>query len=477
MTKPRTKIGRHGGRPLRILIGLLAWTAGAAELPPAVVANAEQLRAEGLKSDLAWEVLSSLTTEVGHRFAGSDGDKRAVVWAGHKLRELGFENVRAEPVMVPHWVRGENTGEITAPYPQKVVLLAIGGSVATPDDGLEAEVLRVESLETLVALPDDAARGKFVFIDGKMERTQDGSGYGRAVRKRGAGPVEAAKKGAVGLLIRSAGTSPNRIAHTGGTRYQPDIVRIPAAALSNPDADLLAAQVASGKPVRFKLRLLTRELPEEPSANVIGEIRGREKPEEIVLLGAHLDSWDVGQGAHDDGAGVAIVVAAAKLVASLPERPRRTLRVVLFANEEFGLSGARAYAATYQDDLDRHVAAFEADLGAGKVWSFSSGVETPHLPKVEAIAQLLAPLGIARGDNDGRGGADLSPMRPARVPFFGLAQDARPYFDLHHTENDTLAMVDPEALKQNLAAHAVLAYMLAEDKEGFGRAPEPKPVP
>lgn len=475
----RGGIGRACAWPLHVLIGLLAWAAGAAEpaLPPAVVATAERLRAVGSESELAMEVLASLATEVGHRLAGSDGDKRAVEWAKRKLTELGLENVRAEPVTVPHWVRGENTGEILAPYPQRVVLTALGGSVATPDAGLEAEVLRAESLEALMALPAGAAQGKIVFIDGRMERTRDGSGYGRAVRKRGAGPVEAARKGALALLIRSAGTSKNRIAHTGGTRYQPEVPRIPAASLSNPDADLLAAQVASGKPVRFRLRLLTRELPDELSANVIGEVRGREKPNEIVLLGAHLDSWDMGQGAQDDGAGCAIVTAAAKLIAALPEPPRRTLRVVLFANEEFGLSGARAYAVAHEAELPQHVAAFESDLGAGTVWSFTSGVEERHLPTVEAIGKLLAPLGIEYRGNQSRGGADLSPMRPARVPFFDLAQDAAPYFELHHTDNDTLAMVDPASLKQNVAAHAVLAYVLAELEEDLGRGPEPVATP
>ncbi len=456
-----------------------AWSlSGAAEVAPPtadeLARTAEALRERAGTSDLAYQLVSSLSVEVGPRLAGSPGDARAVQWALAKLRELGFEQVRSEPVTVPHWERGEGSGEIVAPYPQPVVLAALGGSVATPPAGIEAEVLYVDSLDALRALPEGGAAGKIVFIDGRMEPTRDASGYGRAVAKRGAGPSEASKKGAVALLIRSAGTSDNRIAHTGATREQEGVRRIPAAALSNPDADLVAAQAKSGKTVRFRLRLTTRVLPDAQSANVIGEIRGREKPEEIVLLGAHLDSWDLGQGALDDGAGCAIVMATAKLIAELPVRPRRTVRVVLFANEEFGLSGARAYAAAHEAELARHVAAVEADLGSGALWSFTSGVEEAALPAVETVARLLAPLGIARGNNDGQGGADLSPMTAARVPLFGLWQDTTLYFDVHHTVNDTLAQVDQAGLQQNVAAHAVFAYAAAEMEPGFGRARAPK---
>ncbi len=437
-----------------------------------LVAVAQRLRTAAEGSDRAYELLRQLTTQAGPRLAGSEGDRRAVAWAVDAMRQLGFENVRSEPVTVPHWERGENRGEILTPFPQRVVLAALGGSVATPDEGLTAPVLRVESLEALRALPAGAATGKIVFIDGRMQRTQDEVGYRDAVAKRGAGPSEAARKGAVAVLIRSAGTSPHRIAHTGGTRYQDGVPRIPAAALSNPDADLLATQVASGKDVTFRLQLLTRTLPEASSANVIGEVVGREKPEEIVLLGAHLDSWDLGTGAVDDGAGCAIMMGAAKLIAELPQRPRRTLRVVLFANEEFGLSGARAYAEQHASELARHRAAFESDLGAAPVWRFTSRVAPADLPLVERIASLLLPLGIQLGHNDETGGADLIPLRPARIPTFALWEDAAPYFDVHHTASDTLAMIDPAALQQNVAAHAILAYAVADTERTLAAAPE-----
>lgn len=446
----------------------------AATLPPALAQTAGELRSKALLSPLAFSLLRSLVTEVGHRMAGSPQDARAVEWARARLSELGFDRVWTEPATVPHWVRGENTGAITAPFPQEVVLLALGGSVATPDEGLEAEVLRTTSLAEVEALPERAAAGKIVFIDERMERTRDATGYRKAVAKRGGGASAAAKKGAIAVLIRSAGTSTARVAHTGGVRYAEDVPKIPAASLSNADADVLEAQLERGGPVRFRLRLTTRTLPDAQSASVIAELRGREKPEEIVLLGAHLDSWDAGQGAQDDGAGCAITMAAAHLIGELPARPRRTVRVVLFANEEYGLSGARAYAEAHAAELGKHVAAVEADLGAGKVWVMESGVAEPDLPKVEALAALLAPLGITAGGNEGGGGADLRPLVPARVPLFSLEQDVTRYFDLHHTANDTLAEVDPEGLKQNVAAYATWAYAVAEMPETFGRAPEKK---
>jgi Zn-dependent M28 family amino/carboxypeptidase len=277
------------------------------------------------------------------------------------------------------------------------------------------------------------------------------------------------------VLIRSVGTSDERIAHTGGMRNDDEVTKIPAAALSNPDADTLAGAVeraaAAGEPLTFHLELTTSREPDAPSANVIGEFRGREHPEEIVLLACHLDSWDLGQGASDDGAGCAIVVEAARLIAQLPQRPRRTLRVVLFANEEFGLSGARAYAQAYAAEVAQHVAGMEADLGSGAVWRFSSRVADDQLPTVRAIAALLAPLGIEQGDNQARGGADLSPLRPAGMPIFGLQQDATDYFDIHHTLNDTLAKIDREGLSQNVAAYATVAYCAAELPERFTQLP------
>jgi hypothetical protein len=432
------------------------------------------LREQALQSELAWQLVSALTTEVGPRFAGSDGDRRGVEWALQAMKRLGFENVRSEPVTVPRWVRGEESGEILAPFPQQVVLAALGGSVGTPEEGITGEVVAFPTLEALQAAPAEQVRGRIVFLDRRMERTRNERGYAEAVGIRGSGPAEGGRKGALAVLIRSVATGTHRFPHTGTTRYG-DAPKVPAAALAVPDADVLAAQVASGRPVRFRLRLTSRALGEAPSANVIGELRGATRPDEIVLLGAHLDSWDLGTGAIDDGAGCAIVMAAAKLVAGLPRRPARTIRVVLYANEEFGLSGARAYAVEHQDELSRHVLAFEADLGAGRVWGMRALAAPTGRAFLREVARDLAPLGVEWQEQEAFGGADLSVLEPAHVPLADLAHDASTYFDYHHTADDTLDKIDPEDLAQAVAAYAVTAWRVADSDVVMGPAPEPPP--
>ncbi|HYO12047.1 MAG TPA: M20/M25/M40 family metallo-hydrolase [Thermoanaerobaculia bacterium] len=469
-------------RPLILSLFLLLATSAPACLgqaassetlvPAAVQSQARALQQSALQGTRAYDIVRSLTVEVGPRLAGSPGDRAAVEWGLRTFKELGFSNVRAEKVTVPHWERGEESGAILTPYPQPVVLAALGGSVGTPEGGLEAEVIEVPTLEALSSLDPARAKGKIVFISTRMERMKDGSGYGRAVGMRGRGPSAAARLGAVALLIRSVGTDNNRTPHTGATRYEEGVERIPAAALSNPDADLLSAQIAMGKPVRFRLRLGARYLPDAESANVIGEIPGREAPEEIVLLGCHLDSWDLGTGAEDDAAGCGIMMEAARRIGELPSKPRRTIRVVLYANEEFGLSGARAYAETHAAELPKHVLAGESDFGSGKVWRISSRVDPARLPVIGLLADLLKPLDVERGNNEAGGGADLGPLRPARVPVVSLSQDGTEYFDWHHTANDTLDKVDPKDLDQNVAAWATVAYVAAEMPGDFGRAPE-----
>lgn len=433
--------------------------------------NVAALQRRAIEDPRAFEIAASLTTEVGPRLAGTAGDRAAVAWALTTLRSLGFENVRAEPVEVPHWERGELHAEVLAPFPQKLEAVALGGSIGTPAEGITAPVVAVQDLEELARLKPSQVRDHIVYIGERMERTRDGSGYGKAVRKRGQGSIEAAKLGAVGVVIRSVGTSNARFAHTGTMRYQDGVRRIPAIALSNPDADLLERQVASGREVMFRMRSTSRYLPNEISANVIGEIPGREKPEEIVLLAAHLDSWDLGTGAHDDAAGVAIVTAAARLIGDLRRPPQRTVRVVLYANEEFGLSGAKAYAEKYANALNKHVLAMEADFGAGVVWRFSSRVAEEHLPAVAAIYQLLEPLGIEWAGNAAYGGADIGPLRDRGVPVVQPGQDGSAYFDVHHTANDTLDKIDPIQLDQNVAVYATAAYVAAMLGGDFGRLP------
>jgi hypothetical protein len=368
-------------------------------------------------------------------------------------------------------VRGEESGEIVAPFPQPVHLAALGGSVGTPAGGIEAEVIQVPSLDAVGQLDPARVKGKIVFYDVHMQRARDGSGYGQAVGVRGAGASAAAKLGAVAVLIRSIGTDNNRTPHTGAMRYQEGVERIPAAALSIPDADLLANEIAlaPGKPVVFRLRLGAHVLPDVETASVVGEIPGREKPQEIVVLGAHLDSWDLGTGAIDDGAGVAIMMETARRIGQLPKKPRRTIRVVLFANEEFGVSGGRAYAEAHKDELARHVLAGESDLGSGRVWRISSRVDPAKLPVVADLARLL---GVEQGGKETEGETDLEPMAPARVPMISLSQDASAYFDVHHTSNDTLDKIDPKDLDQNVAAWTAVAYAVADMPGNLGRAPE-----
>lgn len=444
----------------------------ASPLSESLRSTAASLRDEAMRGTRAYDLVRSLTIEAGPRPSGSEGDRRAIEWSLRTMRELGLSNVRAEGVKVPRWEPGISTGEITTPWAQPVILLPLGGSVGTPEGGLEAEVVAVPSVEDLDRTDPEKVRGKIVFINKRMERKRDGSGYGAAVGARGRGASVAGKLGAAALLIRSIGTDNNRTPHTGAMRYDEGVPRIPAAALSNPDADLLEAQIATGKPVRFRLVLGSRSLPEGDSANVIGEIPGREKPEEIVLLGCHLDSWFPGTGAVDDGAGCAIVLEAARRIGALPQKPRRTIRVVFYANEEFGLSGARAYAEKYTADLPKHILAGESDFGAGRIWKIDSRIAPEALPIFDEIAKLLAPLGVERGDNEAGGGADLIPLAPARVPVVGLGQDGTYYFDWHHTSNDTLDKIDPKDLDQNVAAWAVVAYAAAEVPGDFGRGPE-----
>lgn len=433
------------------------------------LATAAALRDRALAGTQAFQHVESLVTEVGPRFAGSEGDAAAVRWALERLGKLGFTNVRSQDVLVPRWIRGEAELTVLGTSPIALVGVSLGGSIGTSEEGIEGAVLRVESLDELHKLPANAAANRIVFIDHRMERSQAGSAYSQVVRGRVLGPSAAAKLGAIALVIRSVGTSDDRIAHTGTLRYDIDAPRIPAFALANPDADLLARRVSAEKQVRLRLKSTARELPPAWSANVIGEIPGRERAQEIVLLGAHLDSWDVGHGALDDGAGVAIVVEAARLISRLDRKPARTIRVVLFANEEFGLSGAREYAKQLGDEVDRHVLAMEADVGQGPVWRIRSKVAPDALPAIAAMHSVLQPINIERGDNEASGGADVDPLRALGVPILDLSLDASLYFDVHHTENDTLLKVDPKILDQSVAAFAVAAYLAATKQEDFGR--------
>ncbi|HLN79582.1 MAG TPA: M28 family peptidase, partial [Thermoanaerobaculia bacterium] len=381
-----------------------------AALPDQVRRTAEALREKAVAGTRAAEWVRSLIDTAGARLSGSPGDAAAIAWGLATLKTLGFANVRAEKVMAPFWVRGEETGEVTAPSRHKFFLTALGGSVPTPEAGIEAEIVEVASLEELAAKTDSDVRGKVVFFNRRMRRASDGAGYGEAVKVRGGGPSAAAKLGAAGVLIRSIGTDSNRTPHTGSLRYEEGIARIPAAAVSNPDADLLDRLVREGKPVRVRFTLGCRDHGEKETANVIGDIPGRGKPEEIVLLACHRDSWDLGEGAIDDGAGCGVVIEAARLIAATNPRPRRTIRVVLFANEENGLAGGKAYPIAHQAELPRHVAALESDLGSGSPTGFNWNAGPSAEPLATEIAALLEPLGAGSLKAGGLGGADTSSL-------------------------------------------------------------------
>lgn len=434
--------------------------------PPAVELSAEQvrtverLRAAALDSNLAWEIAEDLVTEVGPRLAGSEAEAHARDWAVAMLREQRFTNVRVEPFTIPYWDALREEAHIVGRTPQPMAVAALGGSPSTPRGGLEAEVVRFADMAALEAAPDDAVRGRIVFIDERMARTMDGSGYGAAVAKRGRCAPVAQNKGAVACLIRSVGTDPHRFAHQGGPSRQSQGASLPAAALSPADADQLARRISRGT-TRVHLNIEADIRENAPSGNVIAEVRGRERPEEIVLLAAHLDSWDLGQGAIDDGAGVAIVTAAARLIRDLPRRPRRTIRILLAGAEENGVHGGAAYAREHANET--HIVAAESDFGAGRVWRFRTRFADEALPYGRAIQRQLAPLGMILGDNAAGGGADIGALRAAGVPVVDLSQDGLDYFDYHHTADDTLDKIDPAALRQNVAAWVVLAYLAAEN--------------
>ncbi|WP_445946685.1 M20/M25/M40 family metallo-hydrolase [Shewanella sp.] len=426
--------------------------------------NSVELARQALSSSRAFEIVESLTVEVGPRLPGTDKDIVAVDWAMEKLWKMGFDRVYKESVQVPAWSRGLAKASIIAPYEQPLVITALGGSVATPDQGIQAPIVRFESLAELEIASVGRIKGKIVFIDHKTERHITGKGYGESVGGRSKGAIVAAQKGALAIIIRSIGTDSDRMAHTGMMRYDENVTKIPAAAMSNPDADLINAMLTRSNNVVLSLNMSPENQGIATSYNVIAEVRGSSKPNEIVLIGAHLDSWDEGTGALDDGAGVAIVTAAAKLIQDLPERPARTIRVVLFAAEELGLIGAKAYAEQHKDEMELHYVAAESDFGAGKIYQIDFNVHPSVFEKVKFEHSAMIRNGVALGTNEASGGPDVSILPALGVPVASLRQDGNDYFDYHHTPNDTLDKIDPKSLAQNVAAYAQFAYMMAQSE-------------
>lgn len=429
------------------------------------------LRDAALKDDVAYDIVEGMTTEVGQRLAGTEAEARARDWSAAKLKALGFSNVHIETYRMPVWVRGEETAEITAPFPQKLVLAALGNSGSTGAAGITAEVAVFPSMAAFTAAPDSAVKGRIVYIGNAMMPTQDGSSYGAEGPARFVGPAMASARGARAIVIRSIGTDHHRMPHTGVTRFPDGVKAIPAAALSAPDAELIEHMARRGQPIRMKLVLTPRMIGERESGNVVAEVPGSDPAAGIILIGGHLDSWDLGTGAIDDASGVAITAAAAKRILDSGRQPRRTIRVVWFGAEEVGGFGGAAYAKAHAGD--RHVLAAESDFGADRVWRFKAQLPDAAQPVADRLAAALAPLGIVRGTGEAGSGSDIEATVKTGVAGIDLNQSGLRYFDTHHTADDTLDRIDPEELCQNVAAWTAMLAVVADAPEDIGPVKRP----
>jgi Zn-dependent M28 family amino/carboxypeptidase len=443
--------------------------------PPLLMQQLSAIKAAALNDDYAYRELAHLTENIGARPTGSPQATAAAEYVAAELRKVGLE-VRLEQVIVPHWVRGAETAALVE-YPgmvpnttQKIVLTALGASTSTPADGLTAEVVTVDTFEELAALGRDKVAGKIVLFNELFDKQKAAAGhafasYGEAVRYRGAGPKAAADLGAVAALVRSVGNADYRLPHTGFSFP----AGIPAAAVTAEDADLIAHLSAQGK-VRMRLTLTPQKLPDETSYNVIADLKGSEHPEQIVVVSGHLDSWDLGTGAIDDGAGVVIAMEAAEILQRLHLRPARTLRVIAWMDEETGGSGAKAYTAEFSNDFPHYVAAIESDSGAAHPLGFDVKALPAAVDALRPVQSVLQSIGATVLQPTAYApGADIATMSDAGVPAFGVMQDGRTYFNYHHTAADTLDKVVPAELRENAAAMAVLAYALTNMKDPLPR--------
>ena len=418
--------------------------------------------------DLGYDIVEGLTTEVGQRLAGTEAEARARDWAVARLKALGFANVHVEPFDMPVWVRGVETAEVIGPFPQKLALAALGNSGATPEGGITALIVGFPSLEALQAAPADQVRGKIVFVWHRMAATQDGSSYGYFGQIRRAGPAIASRKGAAAILIRSIGTDNHRLPHTGVTGWLDGAQPIPAAALSVPDAEQLERILARGKPVTLHLTLTPRMTGTHQSGNVVAEVPGRDPSAGIVLIGGHLDSWDLGTGAIDDAAGVAITTAAAKRILE-GQKPKRTIRLVWFGAEEPGGFGGAAYAKAH--GTEKHAMTAEADFGGDRVWSFRASLADPKSPLRTELTNALAPLGIGPASGEAHGGTDVGPMVLLGTSVIDLEQDGTRYFDIHHTADDTLDQIDRVQLGQAIDAWSAMLRTVADSADPLASLP------
>lgn len=438
---------------------------------PQLMAELRQLQQAALASDYAYNQVAHLCNNIGPRLSGSPQAAQAVDYVAAQLRQLGLE-VQLEKVMVPHWVRGVEAGELVefkgqAPNTtQKIVLTALGSSVSTPPEGVTAEVVVVNNFDELRALGRERIAGKIVLYNARYDKQMAAQGfafeaYGQAVVYRGTGASEAARLGAVASLVRSVGSADYRLPHTGGLRYLDDAPRIPGGAVAAEDADLMAYLAAQGR-LRMHLTLTPQTLADVESYNVIADVKGSEHPEQLIIVSGHLDSWDLGTGAIDDASGVAVAMQAANLIKQLGLKPKRTIRVIAWMNEENGLRGGLAYAKDFAAQITNHLAAIESDSGPGHPTGISGHASNAAIEMLRPLAQILQSqgAGILRQAQTAQG-ADVSPLDAAGVSTWAPLQDVRKYFDYHHTAADTLDKVDPRELAENAAVIAALAYTIA----------------
>jgi|WetSurMetagenome_2_1015567.scaffolds.fasta_scaffold31697_4 carboxypeptidase Q len=449
------------------------------------VADLARLQQAALASDYAWQQVATLCDNIGPRLSGSAQYMQAARYVAARLREDGL-TVRLEKVMVPHWVRGAERAELVA-FPgmaegtvQRLVVTALGGSVATPDAGITAPVVVARSFDELERLGREKVAGRVVVFDEKFDRRLAASGfgleaYGAAAEYRHTGASAASKLGAVASLVRSAGGAEFRLAHTGGMDYEPGVAKIPSGALAAEDADLVARLASQGE-VRIHLVMTPHTEADAEAVNVVADLPGSEHPEQVVIVSGHLDSWDLGTGALDDASGVAVAMAVGHLVRQLGLKPSRTLRVVAWANEENGVRGGIGYAAAHARELANHVGAIEIDLGAGHPVGLMYDAVPATAQWLGPVMKLLETQGATLLHPEEETGTDLIPLSVAGVPTFAPIQDSRTYFDYHHTAADTLDKVRPEELRENVALAAVLAWGLANAADRPKGTPKPMPA-
>jgi hypothetical protein len=451
-------------RTASAMLTILAFTATPALADP-LRSGAEAVRDRALHDPTAYDYVAGVSTEVGERLAGTEAAARARDWAVAKLTALGFSNVHVEPFPITAWIRGPEEAQIVAPHPQKLAIIGLGGSVPTPPEGVEGQVALFRSYADLLAAPPGSLAGKIVVVTQPMARTQDGSGYGADNPPRRSGPSEAARRGAIAYLVRSLATGVSREPHTGALNYQDGAPKIPAAALSVVDSQLIDRLAALGAPIRIRLKLASESRP-ATAWTVAGEIRGVQHPDQIIQLGGHLDSWDPGTGSIDDGAGMAIAVAAAKLAGS-QNPPKRTIRVALFGAEEMDFARS-AFAAAHKAEAEEMVVIGESDIGSDAAWKVQLPAGSRDAPEMKTYAAVIAPIAVFVSPDPSRGsGDDTANLVRAGVPAFAVSQDASRYFDWHHSAEDTLDKVDRAQLGQAVATWASFVYIVANSDIDF----------